>query len=111
VAADTPDSLEGFEAWLLRRVAQAVEAGDVSVELLTELQAEFAAAQERPQDEAQSAAIQHLADLAGVAEEEARSVLEGIEAQPTVTRELLLRRFAEAWLEGQCKEERNRRSH
>lgn len=38
MAADTPEPLEGFQPWLLRRVAQAVEAGEVSVDLLAELQ-------------------------------------------------------------------------
>ncbi len=103
MAADPPEFMEGFEAWILRRVAEAVEAGEVSGALLAGLQAEFEAAGERPQAEAHAAAIQHIADLAGVAEEEARSGLEAIEAQPAVTRELLLRRFAEAWLEGQRK--------
>ncbi len=36
---------DSFESWLLRRVAQAVEAGEVPEALLTELQAELEAAQ------------------------------------------------------------------
>ncbi len=103
MGGDSPESLEGFQHWLVRRVAQAVEAGEVSEALLTELQAECEAAQEKPQAEAHAAAIQHLAILVGEAEERVRSVLEAIDAQPTVTREFLLRRFAEAWLEGQRK--------
>lgn len=42
-----------------------------------------------------------IADLAGVGETQAAETLATIEAQPTVTRELLMRRFVEAWLEGQ----------
>jgi len=36
--------METFETWLLRRVAQAVEAGEVPEALLMELQAEIEAA-------------------------------------------------------------------
>ena len=79
----------------------AVEAGEVSGDLLSELKAEFAVARDRPQEQSHAAAIQHIADLAGVPKAEARSALEAIEAQPKVTRELLMRRFADAWLEGQ----------
>ena len=104
-----PDPLETFEPWLLHRVAQAVEAGEVSADLLTELRAEIDAARERPQEEGHAAAIQHVADLAGVPEEEAAKSLAAIEAQPSVTRELLMRRIAEAWLEGQRKAYRARR--
>ena len=96
-----PDSFETFGPWLLRRVAQAIEAGEVSVDLLTELYAQCEAAHNRPQEESHQAAILHIADVAGATEEEARKTLEGIEALPTVTRELLMQRFVEAWLEGQ----------
>jgi hypothetical protein len=91
--------MDTFESWLLHRVAQAVEAGEVSVDLLTELQSEFDAARARPQEEGRVAAIQHIVDLAGVQEEEAAQTLAAVEAQPNVTRELLMRRIAEAWLE------------
>ncbi len=37
--------MDSFEAWLLRRVAQAVESGGVPEALLMELQAEIEAAQ------------------------------------------------------------------
>ncbi len=70
-------------------------------DLLTELQAEFEAARKKPQEEGHAAAIQHIADLAGVPEEEAAKTLATMEAQPRVTQELLMRRFVEAWLEGQ----------
>jgi hypothetical protein len=96
-----PEPPEGFETWLLRRVAQAVEAGEVPAELVTELQSELAAARERPQEEGRAAAIRQIADLADVDREKAAEVLASIEAQPTITRELLMRRIAKAWLEGQ----------
>jgi hypothetical protein len=53
---------DAFEAWLLHRVAQAVEAGEVSAELLTDLQAEIAEARERPPDARHAVAIQELAE-------------------------------------------------
>ncbi len=98
---DCPGSPEPFERWLVRRVAGAVEAGEVPAALLTELQEEFEAAREKPREESHAAAIRQIANLAGVPVAEARGVLEAIEAQPVVTRELLLRRFADAWLKGQ----------
>ncbi len=93
-----------FESWLLRRVAQAVESREVPADLLTELQGEFEAAKDRPQEASQAEAIRQFADLAEVSQEQAAEVLASIEAQPTVTRELLMRRFAEAWQEGQQKD-------
>ena len=90
MADDIPKAMDAFETWLLRRVAQAVEAGEVPAELVTEPQFELAAARERPQEEGRATAIQHIADLAGVQEEEAAQTLAAVEAQPTVTRELLM---------------------
>ena len=95
--------VHAFESWLLHRVAQAVEAGEVPASLLAELQTEIQVARGKPQAEGHAAAIFQIADLADVDREEAAEVLASIEAQPTVTRELLMRRIAEAWLEGQCK--------
>ncbi len=57
MAGDMAEPLEDFETWLLHRVAQAVEAAEVSADLLTELQAEFEAARERPLDESEAGAI------------------------------------------------------
>jgi predicted transcriptional regulator len=48
-----------------------------------------------------------MADLAGVDPEQAAEVLATLEAQPTVTRELVQRRLAEAWLMGQRRAYRN----
>ncbi len=92
---------ESFESWLLHLVAQAVEAGEVPEALLTELWAEIEAVKESPQKEGHAAAIRQIADLADVNPEKAAEALASMEAQPTVTRELLMRRIAEAWLEGQ----------
>ncbi len=73
----------------------------MSADLLAELQAEIKTARATPQDLADAAAIQHIAAIAEVPEEEAAKTLAAMEAQPTVTREVLLRRIAEAWLERQ----------
>lgn len=103
MTADPADPRESFRTWLLRPVAQALEAGDRPADLLADLQAEIEAAKERPQNEGHAAAIRQMADLAGVDPENAAEVLATMEAQPSVTRELLLRRIAEAWLAGQRK--------
>ncbi len=100
------EPIEAFETWLLRRVAQAVEAGEVPEALLTELQAEIEAAKERPQEEGHAAAIRQIAEMAGVDPGKAAQTLAAIEAQPGVTRELFMRRIAEVWLEGERREYR-----
>ncbi len=91
MAVDTPEPMERFEAWLLHRVAQAVEAGEVSADLLADLQAEFETARDRPQQEGHAAAVQHLADLTGLPEGQAVASWTAIERQPLGTREMLLR--------------------
>ncbi len=93
-----PEPIAVFESWLLRRVARAVEAGEVPEALLTELQAEIKAAKEVSPEEGEVAAIQQIVDLAGVDLERATEVLATMEAQPTVTRELVLRRIAASQL-------------
>jgi len=62
------------------------------------------------QAEGHAAAILQIADLADVDREKAAEVLASIEAQPTVTRELLMRRIVEAWLEGHGEAYRARNS-
>jgi len=81
-----------IERWLLQRVAHAVEAGEVSANLLTELQVGIAEAGERPPDERHSVAVQELADRFGLRMDQLKELLAGLEAQPHVTRELLSRR-------------------
>ncbi len=98
-----PEPTEKFESWLLCRVAQAVEAGEVSAKLLTDLQADIEAAREKPQAEAQAEAVQDIADRLAMSVEKVEAGLAALEAQPRVTRELVMRRFVEAWLEEQRK--------
>ncbi len=90
-----------FETWLLRRVAKAVEAGEVPADLLTELQAAMEEASDRPQEESHAEAVRDIAERLGMPVSQAEQSLAGLEAQPTVTRELFMRRIAEKWLEGQ----------
>jgi hypothetical protein len=81
VAGDKAELLEDFESWLLHRVAQAAEA-----------------AREVPQEEGEAAAIRQVADLVGISEERAATVLSAIDAGTTVARQRLLRGIDEAWL-------------
>jgi hypothetical protein len=93
-----PVPIEAFDTWLLHRVAHVVEAGEMSANLLTKLQAEFAEARERPSNERHALAIQELADQFGLSVERHTELLAALETQPTVTREIFLREVAEAWL-------------
>jgi hypothetical protein len=52
---------ESLETWLLPRISQAVEAGEVSVDLPTELQAEFEASRAKPPEESCADAMQDIA--------------------------------------------------
>ncbi len=89
---------EPFEVWLLRRVAQAVEASEVPANLLTQLQGELHAAREKA---VHAVAIRFVAELAGVPRARAAETLAAIEAQPEVVRTVMMRRLSEAWLERQ----------
>ena len=93
--------MEAFETWLLHRVAQAVEAGQVSAELLTELRTEMERARELSPAEGHAVAVQEITERLGLSLSLAENMLATFEAQPTVTRELLRRRIIEAWLAGQ----------
>ena len=92
---------ETFETWLLHRVAQAVEAREVSTALLTELQGAIAEARRRSPDEQHAEAIQELAEWVKIPVNRLTEILATLEAQLSVTRELLLRRVLEAWLKEQ----------
>jgi hypothetical protein len=106
VERTVPNPTEAFETWLLHRVARAVEAGEVSVNLLTGLQAEITEAREQLPEERQALAVQELAERFGLLVDRHTELLVTLEAQPHVTRELLLRRFVEAWLKEQREEYR-----
>jgi len=93
-----PDQTDAFETWLLQRVAHAVEAGEVSADLLTDLQAEMAEAHGRPSEEWHTLAVQELAERFDLSVDRLTELLAALEAQLSVTREAFLRRFVEAWL-------------
>ena len=94
VGSEAQNPVDTFETWLLRRVVRAVEAGKVSADLLTELRTEMEAAREISQEEGHALAVQDIAERLGLPVDQ---------AQPTVTRELLLRHIVEGWLVGQLK--------
>jgi hypothetical protein len=93
-----PDPMKPFETWLLHRVAEAVEAREVSADLLTELHAAMAETRARPPDERYALALMELAERVNLPVDRLTELLATLEAQPTATRELILRRFVEAWL-------------
>lgn len=82
-------------------MAQVVEAGEVPADLLAELQAEFEASRAKPPEQSYADAVQDIAVELGMPIEKVEAGLTALEAQPRVTREVLLRQIAEAWLEGQ----------
>ena len=98
---ERPDPLETFETWLLRRVAHAVEGDELPADLLTELFAGIEDSRKAAQEENHPKAVREIADALEIPSEEVEQALTIIEAQPAVTREMLMRRIAEAWLEGQ----------
>ena len=77
---------------------QAVEAGEVPADLLTELSAEMEQAKELPQEDGHALAVQDIGERLRLPLDQVETVLGALEAQPTVTRELLLRRIIEVWL-------------
>ncbi len=105
---DESDPLENFESWLLHRVAQAVEAGDVPGHLFTELRGRIQVAREKPAEVGMADAVRTIAEIAGVSRERAGELLASLETQPTVRREAFLRRVTEVWLEGQRQRSQSR---
>jgi len=87
-----------FETRILHRVAEAVEAGAVSTDLLTDLHAAIAQARERPPEEQHALPLMELAEQFQLPVDRLTELLATLEAQPRVTREMLLRRFVEACL-------------
>jgi hypothetical protein len=98
-----PEPLESFESWLLRRVAQAVETGEVSGDLRSELRAECEGSRATPVAQSHAEAVQDIAVELHMPLETVEAGLTALEAQPRVIREVLMHRIAEAWLEGHGK--------
>jgi hypothetical protein len=87
-----------FETWFLQRPAHAVEAEEVSADLLAELHAEIATARARPPVERHALALMELAERVNLTVDHLTELLATLEAQPLAVRERFLRRFVEAWL-------------
>jgi hypothetical protein len=90
--------VDASESRLLRRVAQTVEAGEVPADLLTELRSRMEWARKLPQEKGHALAVQDIAERLGLPLDHAEAMLAALEAQPTVARELVLRRVVEVWL-------------
>jgi hypothetical protein len=90
-------------------VAQAVEAGQVPADLLTELQTEIEDSKDLSKEEGHVRAVRDMAERLGIPVDQVDQGLSALESHPAVTRELLMRRIAEAWLETQRKAYRSSR--
>lgn len=66
---------------------QAVEAGQVPADLLTDLQAEIGAARDWPEDQSHAGTVRDFADRLCILVAEAGRTLASLEELPTVTRE------------------------
>jgi len=98
MADDMPEPLEDLEYWFLRRVARAVEAGEVSVDLLTELQAGIEGAGEGPQKELYALGVKEVAERVEIPQERAEAMLAALQVHPPMIRELVMRLILELWL-------------
>ena len=90
-----------FETWLPHRDVEAVEGNEVSATLLTDLHAAMAEARARPPEARDALALMDLAERVNLPVDHLTDLLATLEAQPTVAREIFLRRFVEAWLKEQ----------
>ena len=95
---ERPDPAEAFEGWLLRRVGEAVEAGEVSADLLSEIHAAIVETRGRPPEERDALALMELAERVQLPVDRLTELLGALQAQPTMVQERFLRRFVEAWL-------------
>jgi hypothetical protein len=89
--------IESLKTSCLQGAAQAVE---VSADLLADLQAEFETSRGKSPEQSHAVAVQDIAVTLQMPVEKMEAGLPGLEAQPGVIREVLLRRIAAAWLEG-----------
>lgn len=87
-----PDPAEPFETWLLQRVARAVEAREVSADLLVDLRTEVAATHERHSGGQHNAAVHELAECLGLSVDRLTEMLSALDGQSNMAREFVLRR-------------------
>jgi hypothetical protein len=79
-----PDRADSFTPWLLRRVARAAKAGDLSADLLTDLQVEIAEPHERIREERYAFAAQELAERLDLSVGRLTELLAAVESHPRV---------------------------
>jgi len=95
-------SCDLFEMWLLGRVAEAVEAGEVSGDLLMELEKELGTSRTHRPGCGHASAIRSIVDLLGI--DPASEGSQNVHLAPQdASREELLRDVAESWLAEQRK--------
>jgi hypothetical protein len=98
VERNVPDPADAFEAWLLHRLAEAVEGMEVSADLLTELHVALAEIRARPPEARDALTLMELAEQAHLPVDHLTELLATLQAQPAGVRKRFLRRFVEAWL-------------
>ena len=96
--ANGPNPADPFESWLLRRVAEAVEPGEMSADLLTDLHAAIAETRGRDPEDRQALTLMDLAERLTLSMDRLQELLTGLQAHPPAVRARFLRRFVEAWL-------------
>jgi hypothetical protein len=85
------DPTGAFQAWLLHRVAEAVEGNEVSADLLTDLHAAIAEARAQPPDARDALALMDLAERVNLPLDHLTELLATLEAQPIEARKRFLR--------------------
>lgn len=93
MVSPSPNPVEPFDTWLLRHVAQPVEAGEVPAGLLAELQAEIESSRDKPPEQSHAKAMLDIAVELGMPVEKVEAGLAALEAKPRVIRELLMQRI------------------
>ncbi len=101
VSEEAPSAAEPFERWFPRRVAEAVQRGEVPEVVLSRVRAMLNAGDDASAELPRIAAVCEIADLAGIPPGQAAAVFGALQQLPGVAQERLARRIAEAWLEGQ----------
>ena len=98
MTAESRTPLSEFEAWLLCRIAQAVEACEVSEALLREACEEFRTGDAVFPVGRRESAVRRLEGLGGVSKVEAEAALEMMQDYPDRLRDRFACWLAEGWL-------------
>ncbi len=99
--------MEAFEAWLLRRVTEAVQAGEVPADLLADLRVAIKRVRDLPPEEGHALVIRDIAKRLSVPMDRIEEMRAAFEALPAAQRAPLLRRLVAAWLGGQRRQSRD----